>query len=406
MKKIAIIGGGPAGLMAAEILAVKGHKVTIYDHMPSIGRKFLMAGRGGLNLTHSEEIEPFIKRYGKASAWLETIIRHFPPQALCDWCHDLGEPTFIGTSGRIFPKSLKASPLLRAWLRRLNQQGVTFALRHRWLGWDDKQNLIFETADKKIFVESDAVLLALGGASWPKLGSDGSWTKILAAKNIKLAPLQPSNCGFVCNWSDIFRERAEGQALKPVTMSFGDHSVQGEAMITTKGIEGGVIYALSAALRDGLLAEGSAKLVCDLRPGLSLAELTKRLEAPRGSRSLSNHLRKCSGLSPVAIGLLYETNAKEILHNASPYELAQLIKNTQITLTGISGIERAISTAGGISHDALDDHLMLKNLPGVFAAGEMLDWEAPTGGYLLQASFSTAVTATNGMLQWIADAKP
>lgn len=400
MKSIIIIGGGPAGLMAAEIIATAGHKVTIHDRMPSVGRKFLMAGRGGLNLTHSEEIETFIARYGKAAAWLEPILRHFPPASLIAWCHDLGQETFVGSSGRVFPKSMKASPLLRAWLRRLDRLGVAFSLRSEWLGWE-KDKLIFKTAGRKSLVEADAVLLALGGGSWPKLGSDGGWVDILGSRSVKLAPLLPSNCGFTVKWSKIFREKFEGRPLKPVALSFGDKKIQGEVTITAKGIEGGAVYALSSALRDAIIATGAADLSLDLKPALSEKELTAKLEKPRGSQSLATHLKKQAGLSPVAIGLLHETTPLEELRQMKSAELAERIKACPLRLTGIAPIERAISTAGGIQREALDEHLMLKNLPGVFAAGEMLDWEAPTGGYLLQASFATAVTAAEGLLVWL-----
>jgi len=402
MTTIAIIGGGPAGLKAAEIIASAGHAVTVYDSMPSVGRKFLMAGRGGLNLTHSEPLAPFITRYGTASGWLEPSIHHFPPQALRDWCQSLGINTFVGSSGRVFPEGLKASPLLRAWLRRLDSLGVHFALRHSWSGWDENQNLLFTKADGRTeSVKADATLLALGGASWPRLGSTGGWVDILAKQGIAITPLAPANGGFVVPWSAHVRERFAGQPLKPVTLSFNGKSIQGEAMITTSGIEGGAIYALSAALRDAIAANGAATLMIDLRPSLSLAELTARLESPRGSQSLSNFLRKQGGLSPVAIGLLYETTPLVELQKKSMPTIAALIKACPLRLTAPAGIERAISTAGGIRRDALDDHFMLRSLPGTFAAGEMLDWEAPTGGYLLQASFSTAVTAAEGLLAWV-----
>lgn len=402
MKSLAIIGGGPAGLMAAEIIAKAGHGVTIYDHMPSIGRKFLMAGRGGLNLTHSEALETFIARYGKASAWLEPAIRSFPPEALRAWCHDLGQPTFVGSSGRVFPKCLKASPLLRAWLGRLDKLGVHFAMKHRWTGWDAANNLIFTLPDgSREIIHADATLLALGGASWPRLGSTGGWVEILKSQNISIAPLAPANCGFTVLWSAIFRNRFAGQPLKPITLSFDDTTIQGEAMITAEGIEGGAIYALSARLRDRISAEGTATLSIDLRPGLPLEELTTRLAAPRGSRTLSNHLRRCGGLLPIAIGLVFETVPRPALNNATPAELARMIKACRLQLTAPASITRAISTSGGICHDALDEHFMLRAKPGVFAVGEMLDWEAPTGGYLLQACFSTAVAAANGMLAWM-----
>ncbi len=402
MSSVSIIGGGPTGLMAAEIIAKAGHKVTVYDHMSSLGRKFLMAGRGGLNLTHSENFDTFITRYGAEASWLAPVMRHFPPQALIRWCEDLGQPTFVGSSGRVFPKSLKASPLLRAWLGRLDKLGVRFVLKRRWIGFDEYRNLRFTTPDGGIeTVKSDATLLALGGASWSRLGSDGGWVKILGQHDVSITALAPANCGFVVPWSDIFRDRFAGQPLKPITLSFRDTTLQGEAMITAKGIEGGAVYALSTKLREAIAVEGLATLSIDLRPGLSLTQLVAKLETPRGSQSLTNHLRKFGGLSPVAIGLLYETTPKEILQNAAPYEMGKIIKHCPLRLTATANIDRAISTAGGIRRDALDDHFMLHNLNGVFAAGEMLDWEAPTGGYLLQANFSTAVVAAEGLLTWM-----
>lgn len=400
MKNVAIIGGGPAGLMAAEILASAGLQVTVYDHMPSLGRKFLMAGRGGLNLTHSEPLDKFLQRYGAASAWLEPAIRAFPPEALINWSHSLDQPTFIGTSGRVFPKTLKASPLLRAWLKRLDKLEVRFVLKRKWLGWDENKNLIFASPDQKIeHIKSDATVLALGGASWPRLGSDGGWADILKKYNVTIAPLAPANCGFIVPWSDIFRQRFEGQPLKPITATFACQTLQGEAMITATGIEGGLIYALSAGLRETITTQDHALLKLDLRPGLSLEELTTRLNAPRSSQSLSNYLRKFAGLSPVTIGLLYETQ-QDIAHFDAA-TLAALIKACPIKLTAPYPIDHAISTAGGIQREALDEHFMLRALPGVFAAGEMLDWEAPTGGYLLQASFSTAAAAAKGVLNWL-----
>ena len=402
MGLIAIIGAGPTGLMAAEKLATAGHSVTIYDHMSSVGRKFLMAGRGGLNLTHSEPLDSFLTRYGAAASWLEPSIRHFPPEALRQWSEGLGEPTFVGSSGRVFPKSLKASPLLRAWLGRLDKLGVRFVLKRRWVGWDEYNNLIFNAPNKvRETVKAKACLLALGGASWPRLGSDGGWAQILTQHGIAVAQLAPANCGFVVPWSDIFRERFEGHPLKPITLTFAGEIIQGEAVITAHGIEGGAIYALSGKLRNAIHATGSAILDIDLRPGLARNELIARLENPRGSKTLSNHLRKFGGLSPEAIGLLYETTDKQILQNADAPTLAKLIKSCPLRLTATTTIDRAISSAGGITRDAVDEHFMLRKKPGVFVAGEMLDWEAPTGGYLLQASFSTGVAAAEGMKLWM-----
>ncbi|MGJ4894419.1 NAD(P)/FAD-dependent oxidoreductase [Bradyrhizobium oligotrophicum] len=401
-KQVAVIGAGPAGLMAAEVLAEGGAAVTVYDAMPSVARKFLMAGRGGLNLTHSEELPAFLSRYRDAAAWLEPAIRAFPPQRLRDWCEALGEPTFVGSSGRVFPTAMKASPLLRAWLRRLVTQGVRFELRHRWTGWDGKGKLTFETPAGPRVVAADATMLALGGASWPRLGSDGGWASLLAAKGVAIAPLRPANCGFTVAWSDIFRGRFEGQPLKGIALSFADRSVRGEAIVTRDGIEGGAVYALSAELREAIALEGAAILDVALRPDLATADLVKRPSAPRGKQSFSNVLRKALQLSPVAIGLLQEAAKAQGLSLSSllPDRLAALINAVPIKLTGTAGLARAISSAGGIARDELDADFMLKRLPGVFAAGEMLDWEAPTGGYLLQASFATGVAAGKGVLKW------
>ncbi|WP_316225323.1 TIGR03862 family flavoprotein [Bradyrhizobium sp. SZCCHNS3052] len=401
-KQVAVIGAGPAGLMAAEVLAERGAAVTVYDAMPSVARKFLMAGRGGLNLTHSEELSAFLSRYREAAAWLEPAIRAFPPQRLRDWCEALGEPTFIGSSGRVFPTAMKASPLLRAWLRRLATQGVRFELRHRWTGWDEAGRLTFETPAGPRAITADATVLALGGASWPRLGSDGGWASLLAAKGVAIAPLRPANCGFTVAWSDTFRGRFEGQPLKGIALSFADRSVRGEAIVTRDGIEGGAVYALSAELREAIALEGAAILDVALRPDLATADLVKRLSAPRGKQSFSNVLRKALQLSPVAIGLLQEAAKAQGLSLSSllPDRLAALINAVPIKLTGTAGLARAISSAGGIARDELDADFMLKRLPGVFAAGEMLDWEAPTGGYLLQASFATGVAAGKGVLKW------
>ncbi|MGJ5043710.1 MULTISPECIES: TIGR03862 family flavoprotein [unclassified Bradyrhizobium] len=401
-KQVAVIGAGPAGLMAAEVLAERGAAVTVYDAMPSVARKFLMAGRGGLNLTHSEELCAFLSRYREAAAWLEPAIRAFPPQRLRDWCEALGEPTFIGSSGRVFPTAMKASPLLRAWLRRLATQGVRFELRHRWTGWDEAGRLTFETPAGLRAITADATVLALGGASWPRLGSDGGWASLLAAKGVAIAPLRPANCGFTVAWSDIFRGRFQGQPLKGIALSFADRSVRGEAIVTRDGIEGGAVYALSAELREAIALEGAAILDVALRPDLATADLVKRLSAPRGKQSFSNVLRKALQLSPVAIGLLQEAAKAQGLSLSSllPDRLAALINAVPIKLTGTAGLARAISSAGGIARDELDADFMLKRLPGVFAAGEMLDWEAPTGGYLLQASFATGVAAGKGVLKW------
>jgi uncharacterized flavoprotein (TIGR03862 family) len=402
-NQVAVIGAGPAGLMAAEMLAQGGAYVTVYDAMPSAGRKFLMAGRGGLNLTHSEPLPEFLTRYREAKRHLAPAIDAFTPEALRAWSEALGQPTFVGSSGRVFPQAFKASPLLRAWLRRLDAAGVQFALRHRWTGWDDKGRLLFETPDGQRAVDACATVLALGGASWPRLGSTGAWVEAVAARGVTISPLRPANCGFTVAWSDIFRDRFEGQPLKGAALSFGPHTVRGEAMITKTGIEGGAIYALSAELREAVIESGQATLQVALRPDLELKDLVARLSAPRGKQSFSNWLRKAAHLSPVAIGLLQEAAfaSDESLSSLSTENLAGLINAVPIELTDAAPIARAISTAGGISFDELDADFMIRRLPGVFAAGEMLDWEAPTGGYLLQASFATGAAAGRGALRYL-----
>ncbi len=400
---VAVIGAGPAGLMAAETLVQGGAAVTVYDAMLSAGRKLLMAGRGGLNLTHSEKLPTFLTRYGKAPPQLTAAIEAFPPDALREWSGALGQSTFVGSSGRVFPKAMKASPLLRAWLRRLDAAGVKFALRHRWTGWDENGRLRFQTPNGPIAVDASATVLALGGASWPRLGSDAAWVETLAAKGVMIAPLKPANCGFTVAWSEIFRDRFEGQPLKGIALSFGPRTVRGEAVITRTGIEGGAIYALSADLREAVLASGRATLHIALRPDLDIDALTARLSAPKAKQSVSNWLRKAVQLSSAGIGLLQEAavNSGVSVSSLSPAQLAERINAVPIQLNGIAPIARAISTAGGISFDELDAAFMLRRLPGVFAAGEMLDWEAPTGGYLLQASFATGAAAGRGVLKWL-----
>jgi uncharacterized flavoprotein (TIGR03862 family) len=399
----AVIGAGPAGLMAAEVLAQGGARVTVFDAMPSAGRKFLMAGRGGLNLTHSEPLPAFLPRYREAAPRLEAAIAAFPPDRLRAWSEALGPPTFVGSSGRVFPNAFKASPLLRAWLRRLDAESVQFAFRHRWIGWDERGLLLFRGPDGERAVEARATVLALGGASWPRLGSDGAWADLLAAKGIAISPLRPANCGFAVDWSDVFRDRFEGQPLKGVAFTFGARTIRGEAVITRTGIEGGAIYAISAELREAIAGWGEATLRVALRPDLTDAALLSRLAGGRGKQSISNFLRKAAQLSPVAIGLLQEAAMSSALSlsSLSAADLARLMNNVQIKLTGTTPIARAISIAGGISFDELDADFMLRRLPGVFAAGEMLDWEAPTGGYLLQACFATGAAAGGGALKWL-----
>jgi uncharacterized flavoprotein (TIGR03862 family) len=405
---VAVIGAGPAGLMAAEELAQGGASVTVYDAMPSAGRKFLMAGRGGLNLTHSEALPAFLARYREAMPKLAPAIEAFPPDRLRQWSEQLGQPTFVGSSGRVFPEAFKASPLLRAWLRRLDSMGVQLKLRHRWTGWNEHGSLLFETTDGPRAVEARATVLALGGASWPRLGSDGAWAEWLAARGVAVSKLRPANCGFTVAWSEIFRDRFEGQPLKGIALSFGSHRVRGEAIVTRTGIEGGAIYALSADLREAILDSGQAALHIALRPDLQPPDLIARLSASKGKQSFSNWLRKAAQLAPVGIGLLQEAAMASgaSLSLLPPEKLAGLINAVPIRLNGVAPIARAISTAGGIAFDELDADFMIKRLPGVFAAGEMLGWEAPTGGYLLQASFATGAAAGRGALKWLNEATP
>ena len=399
---VAIVGAGPAGLMAADGIAAQGAHVTVYDRMPSVGRKFLLAGRGGLNLTHGEDIERFLARYGEAAPRLRAAIEAFPPAAVRAWCAGLGQETFAGSSGRVFPKSFKTSPLLRTWLRRLDAAGVRFALRHHWTGWDEHGAVQFETPVGPLTAQPDALILALGGASWPRLGSDGGWADVLARSNIKITPLRPANCGLIANWSPVFRDRFEGQPLKGIELSFAGQSLRGEAVVTRDGLEGGAIYALSAPLRDAIAARGQAMLHIALRPDIAATELQRILEEPRGKQSLSNVLRKAAKLSPPAIGLLHEASlaSSQKVTTMSPAALAAMINAVPVRLVATAPLATAISTAGGVALAAIDDNFMLRARAGVFVAGEMLDWEAPTGGYLLQASFSTGVAAGNAALAW------
>ena len=402
---VAVVGGGPAGLMAAEVLSAHGAAVTVYERMPSVGRKLLMAGRGGLNLTHGEDLDRFLSHYGAAEPRLRDAIAAFPPQAVRAWSEGLGQPTFVGSSGRVFPVAMKASPLLRAWLARLRERGVRFALHHRWTGWDRVGRLSFCGPDgAHVAVESDATVLALGGASWPRLGSDGSFVATLEGAGVAVAPLKPANCGFLTSWSDHFRSRFEGEPLKRIRLSFGDASARGEALVTASGLEGGAVYALSAPIRDAIAAKGEATLAVDLRPDLAADALGARLRAPRGKQSLSSFLRAAGRLSPVAVALLHEATLATgaTLGTLSPDDLARLIKAVPVRLTGVAPLARAISTAGGVSLDEVDQDFMLRRRPGVFAAGEMLDWEAPTGGYLLQACFATGAAAARGALMRLA----
>ena len=395
LPRVAIVGGGPAGLIAAEVLGKSGLSVTVYDRMPSLARKLLMAGRGGLNLTHSEDFEPFVARYAEAAPSLRPMLEAFRPEDLRAWSAGLGQETFVGSSGRVFPKAFKASPLLRAWLARLDGLGVRFALRHRWQGWDENGALVFtDQAGETVRDRPDAAILALGGASWPRLGSDGAWTAPFAERGIPVAPLRPTNMGFIVPWSEFMR-RFAGEPLKRISLSFGGATVRGEAVVTAQGIEGGAVYALSARLREAIARDGKAILHLDLRPDLSAEALARKLTAPRKGQSASTFLRKTAGLTPMGIALLRE-GAPALPQE--PEKLAALIKAAPLTLTGPKPLDRAISTAGGVPFAELDEHLMLRRLPGVFVAGEMLDWEAPTGGYLLQATFATGIAAARGVL--------
>ena len=401
---IAIVGGGPAGLMAAQVLSEHNARVEVYDAMPSPARKFLIAGRGGLNLTHSEPFEKFVTRYGPQRARLEPYLQQFGPDNVRAWAHALGSETFVGTSGRVFPREMKASPLLRAWLKRLGAAGVVLHARHKWRGFANTTranciSLVFDTPEGEKIIFARGVILALGGGSWAKLGSDGAWVNILRAAGIVVHTLKPSNCGFDVAWSQTFRERFEGTPVKSVTLTFDAFQQQGEFVVTQRGIEGSLVYAVSAQLRDAIETNGSAVITLDLAPQRSQAWLAEKLSAPRGKRSLSNHLEKIARIHGVKLALLREFVSPDDFKN--PQTLAAHIKRLPIPLRAPYPLDRAISSAGGVAFDELDENLMLKKLPGVFCAGEMLDWEAPTGGYLLTACFATGRAAGIGALKWL-----
>lgn len=405
-ESVAVIGGGPAGLMAADVLSKAGVKVDLYDAMPSVGRKFLMAGKGGMNITHSEPLDKFLSRYGSRRNYLEPMLAAFGPEALCKWLHELGVDTFIGTSGRVFPTDMKAAPLLRAWLHRLRLAGVNFHMRHQWSGWvEGRQNaLCFTTPTGVRNIKADAVVLALGGGSWAQLGSTGAWVSLLTEYGIEVEPLRPSNCGFIVNWSEHFRSRYAGQPLKTVQLTFLDSEgvpfrQVGECIVTDYGLEGSLIYAVSASLREQIAETEAAVIFLDLAPGKTLQFLIDRLSQPRGKLSMANHLRKRLGIDGVKAGLLREVlSAQEF---ADPVRLCSAIKSLPIKLNATRPLNEAISSAGGVAFEALDERLMLRAMPGVFCAGEMVDWEAPTGGYLLTACFASGYVAGTGVLAWL-----
>ena len=391
--------------MAAEVLATAGASVTVVDHMASVGRKLLLAGRGGLNLTHSEPIDALLARYGRARPRLEAAISAFGPSELRAWSAGLGSPTFVGSSGRVFPADFRATPLLRAWLRRLDELGVEIVVRQEWNGWraDPVAGLLVDFTGRDAAgstIAADALVLATGGASWPRVGSDGAWVDVAASHGVEVTPLRPANCGFTVAWSEVFGERFAGTPVKTLAVQFGPAVARGEAMITSTGIEGGVIYELSAALRDAIEARGPVELLLDLQPDLSVEAIEALLGRRRPKESLSTSLRRLVRLQPVAIGLLREATSNRLPTDTAG--LARLIKSAPIRVVSPQPIARAISTAGGVALAEVDDAFMLTSQPGVFVAGEMLDWEAPTGGYLLQATFSTAVAAAQGAVDWLA----
>lgn len=401
---VAVVGGGPAGLMAAEIIAQGGARVELYDAMPSVGRKFLLAGVGGMNITHAEAPERFLSRYYERSPHLEPLLQAFGAEALRAFIHELGIPTFVGSSGRVFPRDMKAAPLLRAWLQRLRAAGVAIHTRTRWLGWTSSGELLLENPQGQYPQKVDALQLALGGGSWAKLGSDGAWLPRLAERGVDIAPLQAANCGFECTWSAHLRERFAGAPLKPVVarlISVAGEVIerQGECIVTEQGVEGSLIYALSKPLRELITAQGHATLTLDLAPGRDLPRVIDELSAPRGAKSLSSHLQSRVGITGVKAALLRECLTPDVFQDSE--KLARGIKALPVTLNATRPMDEAISCAGGVRFEALNEQLMLNALPGVFCAGEMLDWEAPTGGYLLTACFATGRAAGLGVLNWL-----
>ena len=403
-RTVAVIGGGPAGLMAAEVLSRGGARVDLYDAMPSVGRKFLMAGKGGMNITHSEPRGYFVSRYGARQAQIGPLLDAFGPEALCDWIHGLGIETFVGSSGRVFPRDMKAAPLLRAWLHRLREAGVTFHMRHRWQGWDEQGRLRFAAPQGEQSIQADAVVLALGGGSWARLGSDGAWTPLLEGRGVPVAALKPANCGFDVGWTEHFSSRFAGEPLKSVVLSFTDvagveHRKQGEFVVTTSGVEGSLIYAMSTGLRDKIAAQGEALVHLDLLPGKELQRVIDDIAHPRGARSMSSHLQSRLGLKGVKASLLREVLPTEVF--SDPGRLGSAIKALPLRLVAPRPLDEAISSAGGVLFESLDERLMIHALPGVFCAGEMLDWEAPTGGYLLTACFASGYVAGLGAVAWL-----
>ncbi len=400
---VIVIGAGPAGLMAAETAARHGARVIVFDRMASPARKFLLAGRGGLNLTHSENLDRFLQRYGEGHDAIARIVRSFTPEHMVAWAHGLGQPTFVGSSGRIFPKAMKASPLLRAWLQRLTELGVVLKLRHTWVGLTDQSMPLIRGPDGGTCEQRcGAVILALGGASWPKLGSDGSWVAPLSTTGFDVAALQPSNCGVTIAWSDLFATKFAGRPLKRIALRVGRETARGEAMITARGLEGGAVYALSRPIRKALSETGEALLTIDLKPDMVAADVAARIRTTRGRRSLSNHLRKVLALDPQAIGLLHEMPFPQGEPELDTVAIADRIKAMPLKISGLAGLDRAISTAGGVTLAQLTPGLMATHRPGVFVVGEMLDWDAPTGGYLLQACFATGVVAGTSAAEWVA----
>lgn len=407
--RIAIVGGGPAGLMAAEVISGAGHITEVYEGKPSVGRKFLIAGKGGLNLTHSEPREHFLSRYFDRRSQLEKMLDAFGPNELRLWAESLGYETFVGTSGRVFPVGMQAAPLLKAWTERLKMAGVRFHFRHYWRGWTDTGELLFEANTGQQVVRVDALVLAMGGASWPQTGSDGGWVPLLAARGIGIAPLEPANCGFDVAWSEHIRARFAGEPVKSVVLEFvhpgGMHfRQQGEFVVTTNGIEGSLVYAASKWIRETIRSEGAATIHLDLAPDLEEEPLLARLSRPRGSKTIATHLQRQAGIRGVKAALLREVIAADVFQD--PAALAAAIKHLPVKLEAPRPIEEAISTAGGVPFDELDDRLMLAKLPGVFCAGEMLDWEAPTGGYLLTASMATGRAAGLGVVNWLSEKNP